>query len=96
VPEQTPPPARRGRRWRERGARRLIRLRGGRRARRGGCAGLARFDFFVTAAGPVLNEVNTTPGFTEQSQVPRMYAAVGLGYADLVRTVIEAALQRPV
>lgn len=61
-----------------------------------GCAGLARFDFFVTAAGPVLNEVNTTPGFTEQSQVPRMYAAVGLGYADLVRTVIEAALQRPV
>jgi len=44
----------------------------------------------------VLNEVNTTPGFTEQSQVPRMYAAVGLGYADLVRTVIEAALQRPV
>jgi D-alanine-D-alanine ligase len=61
-----------------------------------GCAGLARFDFFVTAAGPVLNEVNTTPGCTEQSQVPRMYAAVGLGYAELVRAVIEAALQRPV
>jgi D-alanine-D-alanine ligase len=61
-----------------------------------GCAGLARFDFFVTPAGPVLNEVNTTPGFTERSQVPRMYAAVGLDYADLVRAVIEAALQRPV
>jgi D-alanine-D-alanine ligase len=57
-----------------------------------GCSGVARFDFFVTADGIVLNEVNTTPGFTEQSQVPRMYAAVGLSYQDLVAELVAAAL----
>ncbi|MFF2053525.1 ATP-grasp domain-containing protein [Leifsonia sp. NPDC058194] len=57
-----------------------------------GCAGVARFDFFVTAAGVVLNEVNTTPGFTEASQVPRMYASVGLDYAALVGALLDAAL----
>jgi D-alanine-D-alanine ligase len=58
-----------------------------------GCAGLARVDFFLTADGPVLNEVNTMPGFTEQSQVPRMFAAAGTSYGDLldlmVRDVID-------
>ncbi len=49
-----------------------------------GCAGVARIDFFLTADGPVLNEVNTMPGFTEQSQVPKMFAAAGVGYAELL------------
>ncbi|MFJ3036128.1 D-alanine--D-alanine ligase [Curtobacterium pusillum] len=57
-----------------------------------GCAGVARFDFFVTDDGVVLNEVNTSPGFTEQSQVPQMFAAVGLPYVDLVRALLEATL----
>ncbi len=57
-----------------------------------GCAGVARFDFFVTADGVVLNEVNTAPGFTEQSQVPRMYAATGLDYPALVAALLEAAV----
>ncbi len=57
-----------------------------------GCAGVARFDFFVTGDGVVLNEVNTAPGFTEQSQVPRMYAAVGLGYVELVDELLAAVL----
>jgi D-alanine-D-alanine ligase len=56
-----------------------------------GCAGVARFDFFVTDDGVVLNEVNTCPGFTAQSQVPRMFAAVGLPYVELVRELLEAA-----
>ena len=60
-----------------------------------GCAGVARVDFFVTEHGLVLNEVNTMPGFTEQSQVPRMFAAAGTSYADLldllVRDVLSAA-----
>jgi D-alanine-D-alanine ligase len=57
-----------------------------------GCAGVARFDFFVTDDGVLLNEVNTAPGFTEQSQVPRMFAAAGLSYVDLVRSLIEATI----
>ncbi|MBW8871094.1 MAG: ATP-grasp domain-containing protein, partial [Leifsonia sp.] len=57
-----------------------------------GCAGVARFDFFVTPGGVVLNEVNTTPGFTEHSQVPRMYAATGMGYVELVAALLDAAI----
>lgn len=57
-----------------------------------GCAGVARFDFFVTTTGVVLNEVNTAPGFTEQSQVPRMFGAVGLDYDDLVRALLDATI----
>jgi D-alanine--D-alanine ligase len=53
-----------------------------------GCAGVARFDFFVTPTGVVLNEVNTAPGFTEQSQVPRMFAATGLPYVELVAALL--------
>lgn len=56
-----------------------------------GCGGVARFDFFLTPDAVVLNEVNTSPGMTEQSQVPRMFAATGLDYADLVGELIAAA-----
>jgi D-alanine-D-alanine ligase len=56
-----------------------------------GCAGVARVDFFLTQDGPVLNEVNTTPGMTEHSQVPRMFAAVGLPYPDLLDELVRGA-----
>jgi D-alanine-D-alanine ligase len=59
-----------------------------------GCSGVARFDFFVTSDGLVLNEVNTMPGMTAQSQVPRMFAAVGLPYPELLDVLIEGALAR--
>lgn len=58
-----------------------------------GCAGVARIDFFLTADGPVLNEVNTTPGFTAQSQVPRMFAAAGTSYPELLDLLISDALR---
>ena len=57
-----------------------------------GCAGVARVDFFVTDRGPVLNEVNTMPGFTEQSQVPKMFAAAGTSYAELLDLLVRDAL----
>ena len=56
-----------------------------------GCAGVARVDFFLTEDGPVLNEVNTVPGFTDQSQVPKMFAAAGLPYADLLDLLVDDA-----
>jgi D-alanine-D-alanine ligase len=59
-----------------------------------GCRGLARVDFFVTADGPVLNEVNTFPGFTPASQFPRMWACAGLDYEALVETLVLTALER--
>ena len=56
-----------------------------------GCAGVARVDFFLTEAGPVLNEVNTTPGMTEHSQVPRMFAAAGMSYPALLDDLVRGA-----
>jgi D-alanine-D-alanine ligase len=56
-----------------------------------GCAGVARVDFFLTADGPVLNEVNTMPGMTAESQVPRMFAAAGVPYEELVARLVGAA-----
>jgi D-alanine-D-alanine ligase len=58
------------------------------------CAGLARVDFFLTANGLVLNEVNTFPGFTSHSQVPRMFAADGLEYPALLDILIDTAMAR--
>lgn len=57
-----------------------------------GCRGVARVDFFLTEDGPVLNEVNTMPGFTAASQVPQMYAAAGLAYPDLLDLLVRDAL----
>ena len=60
-----------------------------------GCEGLARVDFFVTGdGGVVLNEVNTMPGFTAISMFPRMWAASGLSYPELVDRLVADALRR--
>lgn len=59
-----------------------------------GCSGLARVDFFLTANGWVFNEINTIPGMTEQSQAPRMFAALGVPYAELVDKLVRGTLER--
>ena len=56
------------------------------------CTGLARVDFFVTAQGPVLNEINTLPGFTPISMYPQVFAATGITYEQLLDTLIQRAL----
>jgi D-alanine-D-alanine ligase len=56
-----------------------------------GCSGVARIDFFLTEHGPVLGEVNTVPGMTEHSQVPRMFAAAGLSYPELLDELVRGA-----
>ena len=59
------------------------------------CAGLARVDFFVTPDERVLvNELNTMPGFTPISMFPRMWAASGIEYPQLVDRLIQSALRR--
>ncbi|PRY14169.1 D-alanine--D-alanine ligase [Kineococcus rhizosphaerae] len=57
-----------------------------------GCRGLARADFFLTADGVVLNEVNSTPGMTEHSAAPLMFSAGGLGFEDLLALLVTDAL----
>jgi D-alanine-D-alanine ligase len=61
------------------------------------CRGLARVDFFL-ATGPdgqtrlIINEVNTMPGFTPISMFPRMWAASGVSYPELVDRLVRSAL----
>lgn len=60
-----------------------------------GCEGLARVDCFYTDDGRVLvNEINTMPGFTPHSMYPRMWAASGLTYTDLIDELVSLALER--
>ena len=57
--------------------------------------GLARVDFFVRPDGDVvINEVNTLPGFTPISMYPRMWAAGGVSYPELISVLIRTALAR--
>ncbi len=58
------------------------------------CQGLARVDFFVTDDGPVINEINTMPGFTSISMFPKMWNATGVDYGTLIDTLIQTALAR--
>lgn len=56
------------------------------------CSGLARVDFFVTDTGPVLNEINTMPGFTPISMYPQVFAASGVSYEELLDTLVQQAV----
>lgn len=59
------------------------------------CEGLARVDFFIRDDGMVLvNEVNTMPGFTPISMFPRLWAATGVDYPQLIDMLIRDALRR--
>ncbi|HEY0166983.1 MAG TPA: D-alanine--D-alanine ligase family protein [Jatrophihabitans sp.] len=59
------------------------------------CAGLARVDFFLEHSGRlVVNEVNTMPGFTDISMYPKMWAATGVSYPELLDRLIATALAR--
>jgi D-alanine-D-alanine ligase len=61
------------------------------------CAGLARVDFLMEPGGKgriYLNEINTLPGFTAISMYPKLWAASGLPYLELIDRLIELALER--
>lgn len=57
---------------------------------------MARVDFFYEESGRglLINEVNTIPGFTPISMYPRMWAASGVSYSELVDELVSQALRR--
>src|SRR5919201_552734 len=58
-----------------------------------GCSGLSRVDMFLTEDRQVvLNEVNTLPGMTSYSRYPRMMAAAGLPFADVIDRIVSLTL----
>jgi D-alanine-D-alanine ligase len=60
------------------------------------CAGLARVDFLMDPKTRKLfvNEINTMPGFTAISMYPKLWAASGLAYPDLIEKLIQLGLER--
>jgi len=60
------------------------------------CAGLARVDFLMDPRTEKIyvNEINTLPGFTAISMYPKLWAASGLEYKNLITRLIELALER--
>jgi D-alanine-D-alanine ligase len=60
------------------------------------CSGLARVDFLMDAKTKKIyvNEINTMPGFTAISMYPKLWAATGLAYPQLITRLIELALER--
>lgn len=59
-----------------------------------GCCGLSRVDFFVKKDGSVVfNEINTIPGFTSISMYPKLFAASGIPYPQLIDKLLELALE---
>lgn len=55
----------------------------------------ARVDVMVRASGePVVLEVNTLPGMTETSLLPKAAAAAGIDYGSLCQRMIDLALDR--
>jgi D-alanine-D-alanine ligase len=60
------------------------------------CSGLARVDFLMDPKTRkiYLNEINTMPGFTSISMYPKLWAASGLEYADLIDRLIQLGIER--
>jgi D-alanine-D-alanine ligase len=60
------------------------------------CSGLARVDFLMDPKTEkiYLNEINTMPGFTSISMYPKLWAASGIEYPDLIDRLIQLALDR--
>ncbi len=60
-------------------------------------SGLSRVDFFVSRDEEehiYLNEINTMPGFTPISMYPKLWAASGIDYGQLIDRLIQLALER--
>ncbi len=57
-----------------------------------GCEGVARADFILSEDQiPYFLEINTLPGMTGTSLVPKAAAAAGISFADLVEKILSSA-----
>jgi D-alanine-D-alanine ligase len=61
-----------------------------------GCSGLARVDLFLekTTGRLLVNEINTLPGFTAISMYPKLWAAAGIPYPELISRLIDLGVER--
>jgi D-alanine-D-alanine ligase len=54
-----------------------------------GCKGIVRVDFIIINEKPYFLEINTVPGMTEESLIPKQVKAAGIDLAELYSMVIE-------
>jgi D-alanine-D-alanine ligase len=58
-----------------------------------GCRGLSRTDMILAERGPVVLEVNTLPGMTMSSLLPKAAAAAGIPFGELLHRLVSLALE---
>jgi len=60
------------------------------------CSGLGRVDFLMDPKSRkiYLNEINTMPGFTSISMYPKLWAASGVPYPELIERLIRLGIER--
>jgi D-alanine-D-alanine ligase len=60
------------------------------------CSGLGRVDFLMDPKTRkiYLNEINTMPGFTSISMYPKLWAATGVAYPELIERLIRLGIER--
>ena len=56
-----------------------------------GCSGAARVDFMIRQQEYFCLEVNTIPGMTETSLLPKAAAQVGISFGELAQRILEGA-----
>ncbi len=57
--------------------------------------GFARVDFFLPdGEPPIINEINTLPGFRPVSMFPKLWAVAGVTYRELISRVVDLAVER--
>ena len=54
-----------------------------------GCKGIVRVDFIIIGGKPYFLEINTIPGMTEESLIPKQAKAAGISLEDLYSMVLE-------
>jgi D-alanine-D-alanine ligase len=57
-----------------------------------GCKGIVRVDFIIIGGKPYFIEINTVPGMSAESIIPKQAAAAGINTGDLYEMVIEDVL----
>lgn len=57
-----------------------------------GCKGIVRVDFIIIDEKPFFLEINTVPGMTAESIVPKQAEAAGIGLGELYSLVLEDLL----
>ncbi|PSR29657.1 MAG: D-alanine--D-alanine ligase [Sulfobacillus benefaciens] len=59
-----------------------------------GCEGFSRTDLFLTPRGVIVLEVNTIPGMTPNSLLPKAARAAGISFEELMDRLVRLALKR--